>query len=122
MQRVLGDALREFPLPSSFNATSAPYQWHMFSFQMVFAPSVKRNDPEHNAMVNRAMRKVVAVAADHGWGDYRAAPIFQDDVADTYSFNNHALRHFHQQLKDAIDPDGIIAPGRGGIWPRRFRK
>ena len=23
---------------------------------------------------------------------------------------------------DAIDPDGIIAPGRGGVWPRRFRK
>ena len=94
----------------------------VFAFQMVFAPSVKRSDPEHNAMVHRAMKKVVAAAAEHGWGDYRAAPIYQDDVADTYSFNNHALRRFHEQLKDAIDPDGVIAPGRGGIWPKRFRR
>jgi hypothetical protein len=43
-------------------------------------------------------------------------------VSDSYSFNNHALRRFHETLKDAIDPQGIIAPGRGGIWPRRFRK
>ena len=122
MQRVLGDALAEFGMNRFFNATSAPLYWHTFAFQMVFAPSVKRSDPERNAMVHRAMKKVVAVAAEHGWGDYRAAPIYQDDVADTYSFNNHALRRFHEQLKDAIDPDGVIAPGRGGIWPKRFRR
>lgn len=122
MQRVLGDALAEFGMNRFFNATSAPLYWHTFAFQMVFAPSVKRSDPEHNAMVHRAMKKVVAVAAEHGWGDYRAAPIYQDDVSATYSFNNHALRRFHEQLKDAVDPDGIIAPGRGGIWPKRFRR
>lgn len=123
MQRVMGDALREFEgLPSYFNATTAPLHWHSFAFQMVFAPPVRRSDPDHNAMVDRAMRKAVAVAAEHGWGDYRAAPIYQDDVSNSYSFNNHALRRFHEGLKDAIDPDGIIAPGRGGIWPKRFRK
>jgi len=121
MQRVLGDALKEFPLPPYFSAVSAPLYWHTFAFQMVFAPSVKRSDPDHNAMVHRAMKKAVAVAADHGWGDYRAAPIYQDDVSNTYSFNNHIIRRFHEQLKDAIDPDGIIAPGRGGVWPKRFR-
>jgi FAD/FMN-containing dehydrogenase len=121
-QRVLGDALKEFPLRPFFSATTAPLYWHSHCFQLVFAPSVKRSDPDHNAIVHRAMKKVVAVAAEHGWGDYRAAPIYQDDVADTYSFNNHSLRRFHEQLKDAIDPDGIIAPGRGGVWPRRFRK
>lgn len=123
MQRVMGDALREFDqLPAFFNATSAPLHWHSFAFQMVFAPPVRRADPDFNAMVDRAMRHAVAVAADNGWGDYRAAPIYQDAVSDTYSFNNHALRRFHEELKDAIDPDGIVAPGRGGIWPRRFRR
>jgi 4-cresol dehydrogenase (hydroxylating) len=122
MQRVLGDALREFGMGSFFNATSAPLYWHTFAFQMVFAPSIKRDDPAHNERTHNAMKKVVAVAAEHGWGDYRAAPIYQDHVAGTYSFNNHALRRFHEQLKDAVDPEGIIAPGRGGVWPRRFRK
>ncbi|WP_226632854.1 FAD-binding oxidoreductase [Novosphingobium profundi] len=123
MQRVMGDALHEFDqLPSYFNAASAPLHWHPHAFQMVFAPPVKRADPAFNAMVDTAMRRAVEVAAEHGWGDYRAAPIYQDAVSDTYSFNNHALRRFHETLKDAIDPAGIIAPGRGGIWPQRFRK
>lgn len=121
-QRVLGDAMHEFPtLPPFFNALTMPLFWHTHTFQMVFAPSIKHDDPAHNDITHRAMKKCVAIAAQHGWGDYRAAPIYQDDVADTYSFNNHILRRFHEQLKDAIDPDGIIAPGRGGIWPRRFR-
>jgi len=123
MQRVMCDALREFDkMPSFFNATTAPLHWHSYAFQMVYAPGVKRGDPAHNDMVDRAMHKAVTVAAAHGWGDYRAAPIYQDAVSDTYSFNNHALRRFHESLKDAVDPDGIIAPGRGGIWPKRFRK
>ncbi|TIX50948.1 FAD-binding oxidoreductase [Alteraurantiacibacter aquimixticola] len=122
VQRVLGDAMKEFPtLPPFFNALTTPLFWHTHTFQMVFAPSIKHDDPAHNAITHAAMKKCVAVAAEHGWGDYRAAPIYQDDVAGTYSFNNHILRRFHEQLKDAIDPDGIIAPGRGGIWPRRFR-
>jgi len=123
MQRVMGDALREFPFAwRFFNAVTTPLYWHTFAFQMVFAPSIKRDDKEHNAMVHRAMRKAIEVAAAHGWGDYRAAPIYQDAVSDTYSFGNHSLRRFHEAMKDAIDPNGIVAPGRGGIWPRRFRK
>ncbi len=36
----------------------------------------------------------------------------------TYSFNNHALLHFHETVKDAIDPNGILSAGRYGIWPK----
>jgi len=122
MQRVMCDGLRGFPFAQRFfNAVTTPLYWHTFAFQMVYAPSVKHDDPEHNAMVDRSMRKAIEVAAKHGWGDYRAAPFYQDAVADTYSFADHSLRRFHETLKDAIDPNGIIAPGRGGIWPKRFR-
>ena len=60
-------------------------------------------------------------AAERGWGEYRAAPYFQDVVAARYSFNEHSLRRFNEALKDAVDPNGILAPGRGGVWPARFR-
>jgi FAD/FMN-containing dehydrogenase len=120
-QHVLCDALREFDLRPFFTAITMPLHWHPFAFQMVFAPQVYRDDPVRNAMVHKAMQRIVAVAAEHGWGDYRAATVYQDAVAGTYSFNDHALRRFHETLKDAADPNGILAPGRGGIWPQRFR-
>jgi 4-cresol dehydrogenase (hydroxylating) len=47
--------------------------------------------------------------------------VFADTVMDTYSYNNHALRRFCERLKDAADPNGIIAAGRGGIWPKHLR-
>jgi 4-cresol dehydrogenase (hydroxylating) len=47
--------------------------------------------------------------------------VLQDEVANQYSFNHHALRRFNETLKDAIDPNGILLPGRGGIWPRALR-
>jgi 4-cresol dehydrogenase (hydroxylating) len=47
--------------------------------------------------------------------------MLQDDVAEQYSFNNHALRRFNETLKDAIDPNGILSPGRAGVWPAAYR-
>jgi 4-cresol dehydrogenase (hydroxylating) len=45
-----------------------------------------------------------------------------DACADTYSFNNHALRRLQEKLKDAVDPNGILSAGRYGIWPEHLRK
>ena len=69
-----------------------------------------------------AFKRLVAVCAEHGWGEYRTAPVYQDAVMDTYSFNNHALRRFNETIKDAIDPNGILSAGRYGIWPKHLRK
>ncbi len=44
-----------------------------------------------------------------------------DDVAEAYSFNHHAMRRLHEKLKDALDPNGVLSPGKSGIWPRRLR-
>jgi 4-cresol dehydrogenase (hydroxylating) len=43
------------------------------------------------------------------------------DVMNVYSYNNHALLRFHETIKDAIDPNGILAPGKSGIWPKHLR-
>ena len=45
-----------------------------------------------------------------------------DDVANVYSYNNHALLRFHETVKDALDPNGILSPGKQGIWPKSMRK
>jgi (+)-pinoresinol hydroxylase len=44
------------------------------------------------------------------------------DLSNTCSFNNHALRRFHETIKDAVDPNGILSPGKCGIWPKGMRK
>jgi 4-cresol dehydrogenase (hydroxylating) len=45
-----------------------------------------------------------------------------DTVADTYDFNNHALRRLNEKVKNALDPAGILAPGKSGIWPAAYAK
>jgi len=120
-QRVLGDVYRELGLGGgAFLQT--PATWHFRTFIMLVGFSVSRTDPTVNQRSLANFRRVVEVAAQHGWGEYRAPPVFADDIMNTYSFNDHVLRRFCETLKDAADPNGIIAAGRGGIWPRYLRE
>ncbi len=79
-------------------------------------------DPARNAKIRSAFEGWVRLAAARGWAEYRAPAAFQDLIADTYSFNHHALRRLNETLKDAVDPNGILSAGRYGIWPKHLRK
>jgi len=68
-----------------------------------------------------AVKKMVTEAAKLGYGEYRAHLDFMDEASDQYSFNDHAYRRFVEKLKDAVDPNGILSPGRHGIWPSAYR-
>ena len=60
--------------------------------------------------------RLIDGAAERGWGVYRTHLAFMDRVLATYS--EGALAQFLFRLKAAIDPQGVIAPGKQGIWPR----
>jgi (+)-pinoresinol hydroxylase len=98
--------------------TSMPVNWYQHAFLMGsgFA-AAGDNTPEGKLKATRMLRHILEENAKRGYGDYRAPPILQDDVADQYSFNNSVLRRFNETLKNAIDPNGILSPGRAGIWP-----
>lgn len=68
-----------------------------------------------------ALKRLVREGAEHGYTEYRAHIDLMDLVADQLSFNDHAYRRFAEAIKDAVDPAGVIAPGRNGIWPRGYR-
>jgi 4-cresol dehydrogenase (hydroxylating) len=71
--------------------------------------------PAVNAKVRSVINELVEISTARGWGEYRTAPAFYDRIMGTYSFNDHALREFLETIKDAVDPNGIMSPGRYAI-------
>jgi 4-cresol dehydrogenase (hydroxylating) len=80
-----------------------------------------RDDTAMTTKVRSLFKVLVADAAKEGYSEYRTHLSDMDDVALTFDFNNHALLRLNETVKDALDPNGILAPGKQGIWPKAFR-
>ena len=79
-------------------------------------------NPEQVDKAYALAKRMVAEAGKRGYGEYRAHLSFMDLAADQFGFNDHALRRFNETIKDTLDPNGIIAPGKSGIWGTRLRE
>jgi 4-cresol dehydrogenase (hydroxylating) len=64
----------------------------------------------------------VPVTGEGGYGLYRGHIDFMDEIAAEYGWGDHAMLRLYGTLKDALDPDGILSPGKQGIWPRATRE
>ena len=120
-QRVFMQAFRDLGEPSMISPFSAPATWMYRAFIFIMGFPISRSDPDQNRRTREIFRALIRVGAEHGWGEYRTAPVFQDEVMATYSYNNNALRRLHETIKDVLDPNGILSAGRSGIWPRHLR-
>lgn len=78
-------------------------------------------DKEQAERAFGVVRRLVKEIGDLGYGEYRAHLDYMDEAQSVYSWNDNAYRKFAETLKDALDPQGILSPGRHGIWPQRFR-
>jgi 4-cresol dehydrogenase (hydroxylating) flavoprotein subunit len=81
-------------------------------------------DVTNEAMTRQAYataKMLVEEAGRRGYGEYRAHLDFMDLASEQYSFNDHAYRRLCERIKDAVDPKGILSPGRHGIWPTGMR-
>jgi len=71
-----------------------------------------RRDAEETRRAHACFEKLVTVNAAAGFGLYRTNTGFMDKVADTYGPQQRAV---NRRLKRALDPNGILAPGKSGI-------
>jgi 4-cresol dehydrogenase (hydroxylating) len=80
-----------------------------------------RDDADMTRRADALFDTLIEDAARAGYAEYRTHLSYMDKVARSFDFNDHALLRLNETLKDALDPNGILAPGKSGIWPRRFR-
>ena len=78
-------------------------------------------DTTNEAQVKAAYdvyRRLVRLTGEAGYGLYRGHLDFMDDIAAEYDWGDHAMLRLYSTLKNALDPDGILSPGKQGIWPQ----
>ncbi|KAL0944993.1 FAD linked oxidase domain protein [Colletotrichum truncatum] len=76
---------------------------------VLFPPSVKeRLHPLQMALMEHTRRL--------GYLEYRVHISFMEETAVHQDFNHRAFGRFTSLLKDAIDPNGVLSPGKQGVW------
>jgi 4-cresol dehydrogenase (hydroxylating) len=79
------------------------------------------SDAAQVSAVRELFARLITDAAAQGHGEYRTHLAFMDLVAQQFDWEGHALLRLQQKIKDAVDPNGILAPGKSGVWPARLR-
>ena len=120
INRVFSKVTKELDLPL-FRAFTLPTCYWERAFCVILAVPLSE-DLATNQRYIEGFKALIKLGGEHGWGEYRTPPVLQPTVIDVYSFNNHVLHRFHETLKDAIDPNGIISAGRYDIWPKYLRE
>ncbi|OAL19675.1 hypothetical protein AYO22_09547 [Fonsecaea multimorphosa] len=85
----------------------------IFVNMMVF----DKANPSHRKAVDTIFRDLYREGRQRGFSKYRS----HINYMDAYDFNDHAYRRLVERLKDSLDPNGILSPGKQGIWPLKYR-
>ncbi|KFZ25390.1 hypothetical protein V502_00126 [Pseudogymnoascus sp. VKM F-4520 (FW-2644)] len=73
---------------------------------------------DEEARIHQLYRDLLHDGAEQGYMEYRTHVSYMDDVAAKLDFNHSAFMRLASLIKDTLDPNGILSPGKSGIWNR----
>jgi 4-cresol dehydrogenase (hydroxylating) len=118
--RIMADLVRSRTHEYGFDHLGGFYALGR-SFLCVNTLIFRKNNPEDMQRVRELFTVLIQDFAERGYAEYRTHLAYMEQVAGTFNYNDNSMLRFQETLKDAIDPEGIIAPGKSGIWPQRYR-
>ncbi|RYP80447.1 hypothetical protein DL769_002474 [Monosporascus sp. CRB-8-3] len=80
-----------------------------------------KTDPAQRTIIDKVFHELFEEGSRRGFAKYRSHINHMDQNAELFDFNDHAYRRFVETLKDSLDENGILSPGKNGIWPKRLR-
>ncbi len=119
INKLFAEVAEDMGVPIQFSFALPACYWER-SFIVINGFSVTE-DVKQNQKTMAMYTELVKRCAAKGWAEYRSTTLFHDEIMSEYSFNNHALLRFHETVKDAVDPKGILSAGHYGIWPKHLR-
>lgn len=63
----------------------------------------------------RVVTEVIRRGAERGWLEYRTGTSHMEYTAELLDFNEGAWRRLGRRIKGALDPNGILSPGKSGL-------
>lgn len=120
------DAMRQYTM---IKARAAEYGFDYYGgftageryLHHIFAAIFDRDDTGQTQRAGDLLRVLMRDTQAAGYGQYRTHLAYMDEAVAQYGFNDGALLRLSETVKDALDPAGILSPGKQGIWPRAWR-
>ncbi|KAF9894961.1 hypothetical protein FE257_004583 [Aspergillus nanangensis] len=78
--------------------------------------------PEEEARIHSLFKNLLRDGTRQGYLPYRTHVSYMDDLAAELQFNDSAFVRFNADLKDSLDPNGILSPGKSGIWNKNVSR
>jgi 4-cresol dehydrogenase (hydroxylating) len=88
----------------------------------IFAAIFDKDDAAQTRAAGTLLEVLIKDLGAAGYGQYRTHLAYMDLAASQYDFNDHALMRLSETIKDALDPQGILSPGKQGIGSARFKR
>lgn len=79
-------------------------------------------DSDSCRRVHKLIRTLMDDCGENGWSEYWTYGALMDQITATRDDPEDTMAKINTVIRDAIDPTGIMEPGRNGVWPTRSDK